>query len=82
MSYPNFLDVMQYLADSDQLEMVVDKLNPSSPPEVQANAAKTLCAITRNAPSALATKLSIIGFVIFDLVIFEFHWFLRICAIL
>lgn len=28
------------------------------PPEVQANAAETLCAITRNSPSALATKLS------------------------
>ncbi|XP_024003727.1 serine/threonine-protein phosphatase 6 regulatory subunit 1 isoform X2 [Eutrema salsugineum] len=61
--YPNFLDVMQYLADSDLLEMIVDKLNPSSPPEVQANAAETLCAITRNAPSALATKLSSHGFV-------------------
>lgn len=28
------------------------------PPEVHANAAETLCAITRNAPSALATKLA------------------------
>ncbi|KAL1223851.1 hypothetical protein V5N11_007817 [Cardamine amara subsp. amara] len=61
--YPNFLDVMQYLADSDLLEMIVDKLNPSSLPEVQANAAETLCAITRNAPSAFATKLSSPGFV-------------------
>ncbi|KAG7568355.1 Armadillo-type fold [Arabidopsis thaliana x Arabidopsis arenosa] len=61
--YPNFPDVMRYLADSDLLEMIVDKLNPSSPPEVQANAAETLCAITRNAPSALATKLSSPGFV-------------------
>ncbi|KAJ0260132.1 SIT4 phosphatase-associated family protein [Hirschfeldia incana] len=61
--YPNFPDVMQYLADSDLLEMIVDKLNPSCPPEVQANAAETLCAITRNAPSALATKLSSPGFV-------------------
>ncbi|KFK32305.1 hypothetical protein AALP_AA6G225000 [Arabis alpina] len=61
--YPNFLDVMRYLADSDLLEMIVEKLNPSSPPEVQANAAETLCAITRNAPSALATKLSSPGFV-------------------
>ncbi|PKI63853.1 hypothetical protein CRG98_015736 [Punica granatum] len=56
--YPNFLDVMQWLADSDLLEMIVDKLNPSCTPEVHANAAETLCAITRNAPSALATKLS------------------------
>ncbi|KAJ4903152.1 SIT4 phosphatase-associated family protein [Raphanus sativus] len=61
--YPNFPDVMQYLADSDLLEMIVDKLDQSSPPEVQANAAETLCAITRNAPSALATKLSSPGFV-------------------
>ncbi|KAL3653028.1 hypothetical protein CASFOL_002709 [Castilleja foliolosa] len=56
--YPNSLDVMQWLADSNLLEMIVDKLNTSNPPEVHANAAETLCAITRNAPSPLATKLS------------------------
>ncbi|KAJ0237813.1 SIT4 phosphatase-associated family protein [Hirschfeldia incana] len=61
--YPNFLDVMQWLADSNLLEMIVDKLKPSSPPEVQANAAETLCAISRTAPSALATQLSNPGFV-------------------
>ncbi|KAL0723708.1 hypothetical protein Bca4012_038307 [Brassica carinata] len=61
--YPNFLDVMQWLADSNLLEMIVDKLKASSPPEVQANAAETLCAISRNAPSALATQLSSPGFV-------------------
>ncbi|XP_013641123.2 serine/threonine-protein phosphatase 6 regulatory subunit 3-like isoform X4 [Brassica napus] len=61
--YPNFLDVMQWLADNNLLEMIVDKLDPSSPPEVQANAAETLCAISRNAPSALATQLSSPGFV-------------------
>ncbi|XVF05688.1 hypothetical protein REPUB_Repub05bG0194000 [Reevesia pubescens] len=61
--YPNFLDVMQWLADSNLLEMIVDKLSPSCPPEVHANAAETLCAITRNAPSALATKLSSPSFV-------------------
>ncbi|XP_015581310.1 serine/threonine-protein phosphatase 6 regulatory subunit 3 isoform X2 [Ricinus communis] len=61
--YPNFIDVMQWLADSNLLEMIVDKLNPFSPPEVHANAAETLCAITRNAPSALATKLSSPSFV-------------------
>ncbi|CDP07106.1 unnamed protein product [Coffea canephora] len=55
--YPNSMDVMQWLADSNLLEMIVDKLSPSSPPEVHANAAETLCAITRNAPSPLATKL-------------------------
>ncbi|KAI3461427.1 hypothetical protein Pfo_018090 [Paulownia fortunei] len=61
--YPNSLDVMQWLADSNLLEMIVDKLNTSSPPEVHANAAETLCSITRNAPSPLATKLSSPSFV-------------------
>ncbi|KAA3468793.1 serine/threonine-protein phosphatase 6 regulatory subunit 3-like isoform X2 [Gossypium australe] len=61
--YPNFLDVMQWLADSNLLEMIVDKLSPSCPPEVHANAAETLCTITRNSPSALATKLSSPSFV-------------------
>ncbi|KAK8496172.1 hypothetical protein V6N13_052118 [Hibiscus sabdariffa] len=61
--YPNFLDVMQWLAQSNLLEMIVDKLSPSCPPEVHGNAAETLCAITRNAPSALATKLSSPSFV-------------------
>uniref|UniRef100_A0A2P2MGJ1 Serine/threonine-protein phosphatase 6 regulatory subunit 3 n=1 Tax=Rhizophora mucronata TaxID=61149 RepID=A0A2P2MGJ1_RHIMU len=61
--YPNFIDVMQWLADSNLLEMIVDKLSPSGPSEVHANAAETLCAITRNAPSALAAKLSSPSFV-------------------
>ncbi|XP_039028495.1 serine/threonine-protein phosphatase 6 regulatory subunit 3-like isoform X2 [Hibiscus syriacus] len=61
--YPNFLDVMQWLADSSLLEMIVDKLNPLCPPEVHGNAAETLCAITRNAPSPLANKLSSPSFV-------------------
>ncbi|KAK6138098.1 hypothetical protein DH2020_028162 [Rehmannia glutinosa] len=61
--YPNSLDVMQWLADSNLLEMIVDKLNTSNPPEVHANAAETLCSITRNAPSPLATKLSSPSFV-------------------
>ncbi|CAN0916381.1 Serine/threonine-protein phosphatase 6 regulatory subunit 3 [Linum grandiflorum] len=61
--YPNFTDVMQWLADSNLLEMVVDKLSPSCPPEVHANAAETLSSITRNTGSALATKLSSPSFV-------------------
>ncbi|XWS53284.1 hypothetical protein CRYUN_Cryun11dG0143900 [Craigia yunnanensis] len=61
--YPNFSDVMQWLADSNLLEMIVDKLSPSCPPEVHVNAAETLCAITQNATSALATKLSSPSFV-------------------
>ncbi|CAL5426526.1 unnamed protein product [Camellia sinensis] len=86
--YPNSLDVMQWLADSNLLEMIVDKLSPpsvhvtcsatnhvdyfvkieQSPPEVHANAAETLSAITRNASSTLAAKLSSPSFVarIFD----------------
>lgn len=61
--YPNSLDVMQWLADSNLLEMAVDKLNASNTPEVHANAAETLCAITRNAPSPLSIKLSSPSFV-------------------
>ncbi|KAL8141543.1 hypothetical protein V2J09_014575 [Rumex salicifolius] len=61
--YPSYLDVVQWLSDSNLLEMIVDKLSSSSPPEVQANAAETLCAITRNAGSSLATKLSSPSFV-------------------
>ncbi|CAJ1955949.1 unnamed protein product [Sphenostylis stenocarpa] len=56
--YHNFIDVMQWLAESNLLEMIIDKLNPSSPPEVHANAAETLCTITRNPSSTLAIKLS------------------------
>ncbi|KAL3629554.1 hypothetical protein CASFOL_026776 [Castilleja foliolosa] len=72
--YPDSLDVMQWLTDSNFLEMVVDKLNSScgclgvahlkvSHPEVHANAAETLCYIIGNAPSPLATKLSRPSFV-------------------
>ncbi|KAK2980557.1 hypothetical protein RJ640_006050 [Escallonia rubra] len=61
--YPNPMDVMEWLAVSNLVEMIVDKLSPSSPSEVHANAAETLCAITRNAPSPLATKLSSPSFV-------------------
>ncbi|ESW22356.2 hypothetical protein PHAVU_005G134600 [Phaseolus vulgaris] len=56
--YHNFIDVMQWLAESNLLEMIIDKLSPSSPPEVHANAAETLCTITRNPSSTLAIKLS------------------------
>ncbi|KAK7261347.1 hypothetical protein RIF29_27656 [Crotalaria pallida] len=61
--YPHFIDVMQWLAESNLLEMIVDKLSPSCPPEVHANAAETLCTITRNASSTLAIKLSSPSFV-------------------
>ncbi|GAB4859225.1 hypothetical protein Ancab_010685 [Ancistrocladus abbreviatus] len=73
--YPNFMDVMQWLAESNLLEMIVNKLSPCSPPEVQANAAETLCAITRNTGSALAAKLSSPSFVsrIFALALEDSH---------
>ncbi|KAI7747098.1 hypothetical protein M8C21_006786 [Ambrosia artemisiifolia] len=61
--YPNSTDVMQWLADSNLLEMIVDKLSPSNPSEVHANAAETLCTITRSAPSPLASQLSSSSFV-------------------
>nr|GMD17582.1 serine/threonine-protein phosphatase 6 regulatory subunit 3-like isoform X1 [Ipomoea batatas] len=74
-SYPNSTDVLQWLADSNLLEMIVDKLSPSCSPEVQANAAETLCTITRNSPSPLATKLSSSSFVarIFDHALEDAH---------
>uniref|UniRef100_A0A7N1A0A7 SIT4 phosphatase-associated family protein n=1 Tax=Kalanchoe fedtschenkoi TaxID=63787 RepID=A0A7N1A0A7_KALFE len=61
--YPNFTDVMRWLAESNLLEMIVDKLNPSNPPEVHANAAETLCAVSRNYTSALATELASPSFI-------------------
>ncbi|XP_019413562.1 PREDICTED: serine/threonine-protein phosphatase 6 regulatory subunit 3-like isoform X2 [Lupinus angustifolius] len=61
--YPNFVDVMQWLAESNLLEMIVDKLSPSSSCQVHANVAETLCTITRVASSSLAIKLSSPSFV-------------------
>ncbi|XP_049353893.1 uncharacterized protein LOC125818417 isoform X2 [Solanum verrucosum] len=61
--YPTTMDVMQWLTESNLLEMIVDKLSPSCSPEVHANAAESLCAITRITPSPLATKLSSPSFV-------------------
>ncbi|PHT35150.1 hypothetical protein CQW23_26950 [Capsicum baccatum] len=61
--YPSTVDVMQWLTESNLLEMTVDKLSPCSSTEVHANAAELLCAITRNTPSPLTTKLSSPSFV-------------------
>ncbi|XP_020115075.1 serine/threonine-protein phosphatase 6 regulatory subunit 3-like isoform X3 [Ananas comosus] len=61
--YPNSVDVMQWLADTNLLDMIVDKLCPSSTPEEHANAAEVLCIIIQNAPSALAAKLSSQNFI-------------------
>ena len=35
--YPNFIDVMQWLAESNLLEMIVDKLSPSVSENQQMN---------------------------------------------
>lgn len=61
--YTNYMEAMQWLEDTDVLEMVVDKFSSSDSPEVHANAAETLCAITRYAPRGLATKISSPSFV-------------------
>ncbi|KAK6154834.1 hypothetical protein DH2020_009082 [Rehmannia glutinosa] len=56
--YANYVDSMQWLEDMDVLEMIVDKFSSSDCPEVHANAAETLCTITRYAPPGLASKIS------------------------
>ncbi|KAH9288198.1 hypothetical protein KI387_032315, partial [Taxus chinensis] len=61
--FTSYIDAMQWLADTDLLDLIVDKLSSPNPPEVHTNAAETLCAITRSAPSALASKLSSPSFV-------------------
>lgn len=61
--YSNYLDVMQWLSESNLLAMIVDKLSPSCSPQVHANAAEVLEAIIRSAPSPLASKLASPSFV-------------------
>ncbi|KAF8408785.1 hypothetical protein HHK36_004854 [Tetracentron sinense] len=61
--YTNYMDAIQWLEDTDVLEMIVDKFSSSDSPEVHANAAETLCAITRYAPPGLAAKISSPSFV-------------------
>ncbi|CAN4081945.1 unnamed protein product [Withania somnifera] len=61
--YSNFSDSMQWLEDTDVLEMIVDKFSSSDCPEVHANAAETLCAITRYAPPGIAAKISSPSFI-------------------
>ncbi|KAK9267336.1 hypothetical protein L1049_009760 [Liquidambar formosana] len=61
--YANYMEAMQWLEDTDVLEMIVDKFSSSDSPEVHANAAETLCAITRSAPPGLAAKISSPSFV-------------------
>ncbi|WOL15710.1 serine/threonine-protein phosphatase 6 regulatory subunit 3-like [Canna indica] len=55
--HSHYVDTAQWLEDPDVLEMIVDKFSTSDSPEVHANAAEILCAITRCAPPALAVKI-------------------------
>ncbi|KAL5577378.1 hypothetical protein UlMin_019077 [Ulmus minor] len=55
--YSNYSEAMQWIQDTDILEMIVDKFSSSDCPEVHANAAETLCAITRFAPAGLSAKI-------------------------
>ncbi|KAH7678878.1 serine/threonine-protein phosphatase 6 regulatory subunit 3 protein [Dioscorea alata] len=61
--YSNYMDAMQWLEDTDVLEMIADKFSSSDSPEVHANAAEILCAITRYAPPGLASKICSPSFV-------------------
>ncbi|KAL3851523.1 hypothetical protein ACJIZ3_013405 [Penstemon smallii] len=61
--YSSHADCMQWLEDLNVLEMIVDKFSSSDCPEVHANAAETLCAITRYAPPGLASKISSPSFI-------------------
>ncbi|KAJ7296962.1 hypothetical protein O6H91_03G067900 [Diphasiastrum complanatum] len=54
---------LQWLADTDLLEMLVDKLSSPNSSEIHANAAEILSAVTRAAPSSLSYKLSSPGFI-------------------
>ncbi|XP_073129268.1 uncharacterized protein [Henckelia pumila] len=56
--YTNYSDSIQWLESMNVLEMIVDKFSSSDCPEVHANAAETLCAITRYAPQGLASKIA------------------------
>ncbi|KAI4340414.1 hypothetical protein MLD38_025253 [Melastoma candidum] len=55
---PDHLDVVQWLANSNLLEMIVDKLDPHNAPTVHSNASEILCAVAGNVGSPLARKLS------------------------
>ncbi|CAH2034514.1 unnamed protein product [Thlaspi arvense] len=56
--YSNYTSAMQWVEDTNVLEMIVDKFGCSDSPEVHANAAEILCTVARYAPPGLATKLS------------------------
>ncbi|KAI5671085.1 hypothetical protein M9H77_11449 [Catharanthus roseus] len=61
--YTNYTDVMQWLEETNVLEMIVDKFSSSDCPEVHANAAEALCAIIRYAPPGVTSKISSPSFI-------------------
>ncbi|XP_037405757.1 serine/threonine-protein phosphatase 6 regulatory subunit 3-like isoform X1 [Triticum dicoccoides] len=61
--YSNYADTMQWLENTDVLGMIADKFSSSDSPEVHANAAEILCAVTRCAPPSLASKICSPSFV-------------------
>ncbi|KAK2448293.1 SIT4 phosphatase-associated family protein [Trifolium repens] len=61
--YANHVDAMQWIENTDVLEMIVDKFSSSDSPEVHTNTAETLCAITRFAPAGLSAKISSPSFI-------------------
>ncbi|MCO5573329.1 hypothetical protein L7F22_027098 [Adiantum nelumboides] len=56
-------DSTHWLADTDLLEMLMDKLSPPNSSEAHANAADTLSVVSRLSQSELATKLSSPSFI-------------------
>ncbi|MBA0748585.1 hypothetical protein Gogos_002577, partial [Gossypium gossypioides] len=56
--YASYMESMQWIEETNVLEMIVDKFSSSDSAEVHANAAETLCAITRFAPPGLAAKIT------------------------
>eukprot|EP00249_Psilotum_nudum_P003833 c17327_g1_i1 orf=1-1032(-) len=61
--YTFHADALQWLADTDLLEMVVDKLSPMNSSEVHANAAEVLSSVARLVQISLSLKLSSPSFV-------------------
>ncbi|XWS16660.1 hypothetical protein CRYUN_Cryun34aG0110100 [Craigia yunnanensis] len=61
--YTNYMESMQWIEDTDVLQMIVDTFNSSDSAEVHANAAETLCVITRFAPPGLAAKITSPNFI-------------------
>ncbi|KAL5222117.1 hypothetical protein ABZP36_026830 [Zizania latifolia] len=61
--YSNYGDTLQWLENTNVLEMIADKFSSSDSPEMHANAAEILCAVTRCAPPSLAAKICSPSFV-------------------